>query len=95
MFFDSVIWGSGQSLEQVYFPVDPDAPSRKEPKYREWHHWLVVNIPGNDINKGQTLSGYIGAAPPKGSGKHLFICKKILLTLLSRLRLASLRYPGL
>ena len=26
--------------------TDPDAPSRQEPKFREWHHWLVVNIPG-------------------------------------------------
>lgn len=25
--------------------TDPDAPSRQNPKYREWHHWLVVNIP--------------------------------------------------
>lgn len=25
--------------------VDPDAPSRKNPKNREWLHWMVVNIP--------------------------------------------------
>lgn len=47
--------------------TDPDAPSRKEPKFREWHHWLVVNIPGNDITKGDTLSEYIGSGPPKVS----------------------------
>ena len=28
--------------------TDPDAPSRKDPKYREWHHFLVVNMKGND-----------------------------------------------
>jgi phosphatidylethanolamine-binding protein (PEBP) family uncharacterized protein len=26
--------------------VDPDAPSRQDPKFREWRHWLVTNIPG-------------------------------------------------
>lgn len=45
--------------------TDPDAPSRKEPKFREWHHWLVVNIPGNDVKKGETLSEYVGSGPPK------------------------------
>ncbi len=33
--------------------ADPDAPSRKEPKFREWHHYLVVNIPGTDVSKGE------------------------------------------
>ncbi|KAL0278184.1 UNVERIFIED_CONTAM: hypothetical protein PYX00_000080 [Menopon gallinae] len=53
--------------------VDPDAPSRKDPKFREWHHWLVVNIPGNDLSKGETLSEYIGSGPPKGSGLHRYV----------------------
>ena len=35
--------------------TDPDAPSRAEPKYREWHHWLVVNIPGNKISEGKIM----------------------------------------
>jgi len=35
------------------FDLDPDAPSRKNATYREWHHWLVVNIPGTDISKGE------------------------------------------
>lgn len=29
---------------------------------------LVVNIPGNDVSKGDTLSEYIGAGPPEGTG---------------------------
>lgn len=33
--------------------VDPDAPSRSKPKLREWQHWLVVNIPGNVVEKGR------------------------------------------
>ena len=35
------------------FLVDPDAPSRAEPSKREVLHWLVVNIPGNEIKKGE------------------------------------------
>jgi len=53
--------------------TDPDAPSRKEPKFREWHHWLVVNIPGNDVKKGETLSEYVGSGPPKGTGLHRYV----------------------
>lgn len=39
------------------------------PELREWHHWLVGNIPGNDVEKGDILSEYIGAAPPAGTGR--------------------------
>lgn len=53
--------------------TDPDAPSRKDPKYREWHHWLVTNIPENKVDKGTILSEYIGSGPPKDSGKHRYV----------------------
>ncbi|KAK5982066.1 Phosphatidylethanolamine-binding protein [Trichostrongylus colubriformis] len=53
--------------------VDPDAPSRKEATYREWHHWLIVNVPGNDISKGDVLAEYIGSGPPKGTGLHRYV----------------------
>lgn len=53
--------------------TDPDAPSRKAPKYREWQHWLVVNIPENNVNKGETLTEYIGAGPPKNTGLHRYV----------------------
>ena len=57
------------------FPIfaDPDAPSRTDPKYREWRHWLVVNVPGTDVSKGEVLSAYVGAGPPKGTGLHRYI----------------------
>ncbi|VEN41804.1 unnamed protein product [Callosobruchus maculatus] len=53
--------------------TDPDAPSRKNPTRREWHHWLVVNIPGTNVNGGETISEYVGSAPPKGSGLHRYV----------------------
>ncbi|CAG9768350.1 unnamed protein product [Ceutorhynchus assimilis] len=52
--------------------TDPDAPSRANPIRREFRHWLVVNIPGSDTTKGQTLSAYVGSGPPKGSGLHRY-----------------------
>lgn len=53
--------------------TDPDAPSRKKPEFREWHHWLVGNIPGCKIMEGDVLSEYIGAGPPKDTGLHRYI----------------------
>ncbi|XKL62196.1 hypothetical protein PGB90_002029 [Kerria lacca] len=53
--------------------TDPDAPSRKNPKFREWHHWLVGNIPGFEIEKGETLSEYIGSGPPPDTGLHRYV----------------------
>ncbi|XP_018356916.1 PREDICTED: protein D2-like isoform X2 [Trachymyrmex septentrionalis] len=53
--------------------TDPDAPSRKDPKNREWHHWLVGNIPGSEVNKGKVLSEYVGSGPPKDSGLHRYV----------------------
>lgn len=54
---------------QHNFFLDPDAPSRKDPKFREWHHWLVGNIPGFNVSQGEVLSEYVGSGPPKDSGK--------------------------
>uniref|UniRef100_A0AC35TVD0 COesterase domain-containing protein n=1 Tax=Rhabditophanes sp. KR3021 TaxID=114890 RepID=A0AC35TVD0_9BILA len=53
--------------------TDPDAPSRKTHEYREWHHWLVVNIPGEDVSKGDVLSEFISSGPPPGTGLHRYV----------------------
>ncbi|KPJ07780.1 OV-16 antigen [Papilio machaon] len=47
--------------------TDPDNYDGPEPVYREWHHWLVGNIPGNKVSQGEVLSGYIGSGPPEGT----------------------------
>ncbi|EYB84013.1 hypothetical protein Y032_0324g2528 [Ancylostoma ceylanicum] len=60
------------ALYTVIF-TDPDAPSRKEHTFREWHHWLIINVPGNDIAKGDVLSEYIGSGPPQGTGLHRYV----------------------
>lgn len=54
-------------------PTDPDAPSRENPKFGEWQHWLVVNVPGSDVAAGETLSEYVGSGPPKGTGMCFYL----------------------
>ncbi|KAN0041067.1 hypothetical protein ACTFIV_003603 [Dictyostelium citrinum] len=58
---------------------DPDAPTRSDPKFGQWKHWLVTNIKGNDISTGQELAKYIGAGPPPNTSLHRYIfilCKQ-------------------
>lgn len=48
----SVKWEADPNSFYTLLMTDPDAPSRANPEFREWHHWLVVNIPGNKISEG-------------------------------------------
>jgi phosphatidylethanolamine-binding protein len=69
----TVQWSADAGTFYTLCMTDPDAPSRAEPTYREWHHWLVGNIPGADIAKGETLSAYVGSGPPKDTGLHRYV----------------------
>ncbi|KAF9088250.1 hypothetical protein BGX29_007016 [Mortierella sp. GBA35] len=59
--------------------TDPDAPSRKDPKMREYRHWVIANISGTsdfqpaNVAQGAVVSPYMGPAPPAGSGPHRYI----------------------
>ncbi|KAH8267448.1 hypothetical protein KR018_005009 [Drosophila ironensis] len=68
-----VKWEADSSKLYTLCMTDPDAPSRKDPKFREWHHWLVGNIPGCDVSKGEVLSAYIGSGPPPDTGLHRYV----------------------
>ena len=41
--------------------VDPDAPDPDDPRFRNFLHWLVYNIPSDVVKKGKTAVDYIGA----------------------------------
>ncbi|XP_044580970.1 protein D2-like isoform X3 [Cotesia glomerata] len=69
----TVHWDADSGSFYTLCMTDPDAPSRKQPTYREWHHWLVGNIPGNDVSKGEVLSEYIGSGPPQGTDLHRYV----------------------
>lgn len=68
-----VEWNAETGAFYTLCLTDPDAPSRAEPTYREWHHWLVGNINGNDVASGETLSAYVGSGPPPDTGLHRYV----------------------
>ena len=70
--------GAAQLTLMVKLLSDPDAPSRADPKFREWHHWCIGNIPGKDISKGEVLSQYVGAGPPKSTSEWTCVFVKDL-----------------
>ena len=45
--------------------VDKDPPSRKNPIYKWWVHWLIIN---NDLE----ILNYNPPNPPKNSGYHRY-----------------------
>ena len=53
--------------------IDPDAPSVHDPQYRQFVHWIVLNIPGNNLNSGLTVAKYVQAGPAYNSGYHRYI----------------------
>ena len=78
-----------QNQPKVFFPsvqhqlytlmcVDPDALSRATHEYRNFCHWVTVNVPGTgsdhvDAHKGHTVTPYMGPAPPPKSGLHRYV----------------------
>jgi phosphatidylethanolamine-binding protein (PEBP) family uncharacterized protein len=69
----NIEWNADKNALYTLVKTDPDAPSREDPKFREWHHWLVVNIPGTNVADGETLSEYVGSGPPEGTGLHRYV----------------------
>ncbi|XP_037024820.1 protein D2-like [Bradysia coprophila] len=67
-----VEWKSEPSSYYTLCMTDPDnaQPTDVLP---EWHHWLVGNIPGNNVADGETLAEYIGSGPPDGTGLHRYV----------------------
>ncbi|XP_023273948.1 phosphatidylethanolamine-binding protein 4 [Seriola lalandi dorsalis] len=72
------IYFSGADKKKMYVlvMVDPDAPSRTNPTSAYWRHWLVVDIQGDALKKGQiqgtTLTDYHPPTPPQKSGFHRY-----------------------
>lgn len=69
-------------VPNVHYEVDGDslwtllmtAPdSHLQDNNAEYLHWLVGNIPGNDISKGEQLCDYLQVFPVKGTGFHRYV----------------------
>uniref|UniRef100_A0A8R1TMR9 16kDa-like protein n=1 Tax=Onchocerca volvulus TaxID=6282 RepID=A0A8R1TMR9_ONCVO len=68
-----VLWNARPKCLYTLAFIDPDAPSRRNHTYREFKHWLVTNIPGQNISEGEVLAEYVGAGAPKGTGFHRYV----------------------
>ncbi|CAH0696892.1 unnamed protein product [Spodoptera exigua] len=66
-------WNANPDFFYTIVNTDPDAPSRAEPVVGEFAHWLVGNVPGDDITAGDQLMQYFGAGPSLGSGLHRYV----------------------
>lgn len=42
-------------------------------------HWMVVNVPGADVDKGDTIAEYNSPTPAKGTGAHRWETTAVLL----------------
>lgn len=69
----TVTWEADDDCYYTLIMTDPDAPSRENPIVGEVRHWYVVNIPGNNVEKGEALFQYIGSGPPKDTGLHRYV----------------------
>lgn len=67
-----VSWQADPNSLYTLIMTDPDVPSRRYPVNREFLHWLVVNIPGDNVHGGQHVVEYFGSQPPPGTGYHRY-----------------------
>lgn len=67
----NVNWAAEEGVYYTLIKVDPDAPTRNDPKLREFRHWLVMNILESDVKSGDEITQYIGAGAPKGTGLNI------------------------
>lgn len=78
--------GTQQTDQPSYTLVmtDPDAPSRAEPKYRQFRHWVITGLKAPAISASETsnlnalktkasTTPYRPPGPPPGSGFHRYI----------------------
>lgn len=66
----------GTDPSQLYtlLMTDPDAPDPASPTNREWLHWMVTNIRGDDdVHKGSEVIPYMGPSPPIGVHRYVFL----------------------
>lgn len=68
-----VSWPADPEAFYTVCMIDPDAPSRDKPTMGEWRHWVVANIPGAEVEKGEDLTDYQEPSPPQGSGLHRYV----------------------
>ncbi|KAG9223558.1 hypothetical protein PLEOSDRAFT_1100961 [Pleurotus ostreatus PC15] len=74
----------GSETSYTLVMCDPDAPSRADPKYKEFRHWVITGLKSpaitsdktNNLNALKTKASttpYRPPGPPPGSGLHRYV----------------------
>lgn len=71
----TVTWSADPGKYYLLLMIDPDAPSKTRPFIGQVNHWMVGNIPGNDVRSpnSDVIVEYRGSGPPKNTGLHRYI----------------------
>ncbi|XP_022825469.1 phosphatidylethanolamine-binding protein homolog F40A3.3-like [Spodoptera litura] len=69
----SLSWNAEPDFFYTVANVDPDVPSHDDPTQGQVVHWLVGNVPGDDILAGDQLMEYFGAGPALDTGLHRYV----------------------
>lgn len=69
----SVYWKADKYAYYTLIMIDADQPTRAAHLRQEWLQWMVVNIPGSSISKGDVIAEYVGPIPEKNTGLHRVI----------------------
>ncbi|CAH2051983.1 unnamed protein product, partial [Iphiclides podalirius] len=69
----SVDWDGDMNSVYTLAMIEIDLPTRASPLLRAFLHWLVGNIPGNEVTKGETLAAYVPPVPPPATGLHRYV----------------------
>lgn len=65
-------WPTKRDIYYTVVMIDPDAPDPSDATESQMLHWLVVDIPGTNVKKGQTFMEYSGPMK-KGKGIHRYV----------------------
>lgn len=65
----NVDWTANADMLYAITMTDPNAPSAT-PDGPDFLHWMIVDIPGRETDRGATVVPYMGPDPPPDSGWH-------------------------
>lgn len=71
-----LVWWKTDSTRNDYYTIvmfSPDYPTRTSPVLANFLHWMVVNIPGSQVEHGEVICDYLGALPEPDNELHRYI----------------------
>ncbi|XP_071506221.1 protein D3-like [Diadema antillarum] len=66
-------WRAEEGALYTILFTDPDSPTRNDPNRVEVVHWMVFNVPANDVSRGLEHAAYIESLPRENSGLHRYV----------------------